>query len=131
MFGLLGNLTDEQRYGLMMAAARAMQPGPGGNAGAFGRALEGGLLGYQGAMGLKDRRAEEAQQREARQMEMEHRRTLAEREKRIGQLAQSAFAPPQTTQPDPYEFDQMGQGSPTPAPFTRMLAPAAHGGIRT
>jgi hypothetical protein len=74
MFGLLGNLSEEQRYGLMMAAAQMMQPGPGGTGGAIGRGMERGLMGYQGAMGLKDRRAQEAQEREARGLMMQQQR---------------------------------------------------------
>jgi hypothetical protein len=74
MFGGLMNLNEEQRYGLLMAAAQMLQPGPGGTGGAVGRGLERGLMGYQGAMGLKDRRAEEAQQREARGLMMQQQK---------------------------------------------------------
>lgn len=73
MFGLL-NLDDEQRYGLLMAAAQAFKGGPGGTGANVGRALEGGLLGYQTARGAKDRRLEEAQQREARDLMMQQQR---------------------------------------------------------
>ncbi len=68
--GIFGEMTDEKRQGLLAAAAAMMQSR--GNAGqAAGAGLQHGLLGYQTARGLTDRRAEEAQMREMRAMQME------------------------------------------------------------
>lgn len=94
MFGFLANPNDEQRYAMLMAAAQMMQPGPGGLGGAAGRGLMAAGQGYQGAMALKDRRAEEAQQREMRQAHLDQMKQTQANQLGLRNAFQTAYAQP-------------------------------------
>jgi hypothetical protein len=84
---------DPRQMGLLMAAARMLEPGPGGVAGSLSRAVPTGLMGYQTTRGLNDRRAEEEQQRRMREFHIEEaNRARADREGMRGAF-QTAFAP--------------------------------------
>ncbi len=73
LLDFLPQLDPEKRYGLLMAAAAAMST-RGSGAQQLGQGLQQGLLGYQTALGAKDRRLEESQQRDMRAMQMEQMR---------------------------------------------------------
>src|SRR5687767_1980103 len=83
---------DPHKLGLMMAAAQLL-----GARGNTGQALGQGLMGYVGGrMQGQDRqgqRAEEAQRRELRQMELSRTRGLLDRESRIDALGPQFMRP--------------------------------------
>ena len=113
LLDLFKNMTPEQRMGLLSASAAMMQSK--GNFGqAAGAGLQQGLLGYQGAMGQKDRRAEEEQQRQMRQMQIDQMKRQGQEQEQVRSLATRAFAPPQTAPNDPYEAHQTPGGGGMP-----------------
>jgi hypothetical protein len=84
---------DPRQMGLLMAAARMLEPGPGGVGGALSRAVPTGLMGYQTTRGLNDRRAEEEQQRRMREFTIKQAEEQRAQQGQMRSLAQSAFGP--------------------------------------
>jgi hypothetical protein len=84
---------DPRQMGLLMAAARMLEPGPGGVAGSLSRAVPTGLMGYQTTRGLNDRRAEEEQQRRMREFTIKQAEEQRAQQGQMRSLAQSAFGP--------------------------------------
>lgn len=103
---------DPRQMGLLMAAARMLEPGPGGVAGALSRAVPTGLMSYQAQRGANDRRSEEEQQRAMRGLMMDRERKSQENEQKFGQAFQNAFGPNQNLVAN----DDMGNPMPQ-APF--------------
>lgn len=86
--GLLSFLPemDEHKRNAMLAAAAAMLQSRGNTAQGIGAGVQSGLLGYQTSKGLGDRRAEEAQQRQARELMMEQQRRQMADQANIAQV---------------------------------------------
>jgi hypothetical protein len=84
---------DPRQMGLLMAAARMLEPGPGGVGGALSRAVPTGLMGYQTTRGLNDRRSEEEQQRRMREFTIKQAEEQRAQQGQMRSLAQSAFGP--------------------------------------
>jgi hypothetical protein len=87
------DLDDPRKFGLLMAAAQMLAPGPGGVGGALSRAVPQGLMGYQGVKGANDRRAEEEQQRRMREFQIKQMEEQRAQQGQMRSLAQSAFGP--------------------------------------
>lgn len=121
--GLLGgNLDEETKQALFAMASGLLMGSPNGRKN-FGADLgHAGLLGMQAYSGAKSQQAklaEEAQQKEMRAMQMDAMRRQAKEAQDTSALAARAFAPPTSQAPDPYEFDQMGEGTPMPQTVNR------------
>lgn len=114
---MFDNLDDPRKFGLLMAGLQ-MAMGRGRTGENIAGGLLGGLQAYQGARAFNDKRAEEQQQRELRAMQIDQAKRGMQEENDIRSLASRAFAQPKTVAPDPYEFDQQGEGGPAPSPFT-------------
>ncbi|HYE77235.1 MAG TPA: hypothetical protein VEI97_04540, partial [bacterium] len=79
MFGLFDNFDpeDPRKLGLLMAGLAALQGAPNSRKNLGADLAHAGLMGLQGysqATSMKDKRAEEKQQRELRQMQLEQAR---------------------------------------------------------
>ena len=109
LLDILGNLTDEQRFGLMGAAANMLSGAPGQrkNFGAdIGHGLLGGMQAYQGAKSAKSREEEEKQQREMRALQMAQMKQQQQDQAGMRSLAERSFAPPQALDPRQQEGGQ-------------------------
>ena len=94
MFNSLAEvMEDPKRRALLMMAAQQIAPGPGGPWGALSRGLMAGVQGYDQGLLAKDRRQQEAQERELRQLEMARTRGLMDRETRIDALGPQFMRP--------------------------------------
>lgn len=103
LLDFLPQMDPEKRYGLLMAAA-GMLNSKGNTAQAFGQGLQNGLLGYQTALGAKDRRAEEEQQRQMRSMQMDQMKQTQSDQQSMRDAASRNFTPGQSTfAPTDYE----------------------------
>lgn len=106
---------DPQKLGLLVAGLQMLQGAPNSRKN-FGNDLSHGLLAGVGAAGAA---RNSAQERELRKLQIDQARRAAQEDQDIRAAGDRAFAPAMNTPPDPREFDQMGPGSPMPAPFTR------------
>lgn len=88
----LGLLDDPKRLAMLVAAAQ-MAGGRGNTAQNISQGLLGGVQAYQGALGLQDKRAEEGQQRQVRDILMQQQRRTLDQQGQQDKLAQSAFGP--------------------------------------
>lgn len=95
MFGLNFDPNDPRQMGLLMAAARMLEPGPGGFGGALSRAVPTGLMSYQAQRGANDRRAEEEQERQFRQRRLAEMDRQTKNQGLMADAFKSAFAPNQ------------------------------------
>jgi hypothetical protein len=116
------NLDDPKTQFLLMAGLGLLGGAPGQRKNFGADIAHAGLLGMQGYGQAKTQQARDAERKQAQEMRdlqmAELKRASTDREG-LRSAFQASMTPAQTTQPDPYEFDQMGQGSPMPAPTTR------------
>jgi hypothetical protein len=112
------NMTPEMRDFLLHMGGGLLMGGKN-NAEALGRGLLMGAQGRNEGMVLRDRQKSNEQDRQRQQMHMDQFQKAQADRAGMQNAFQTAYGQPTTQQPDPREFDQMGEGTPMPAPVSR------------
>lgn len=114
----LGDQNDPRRIALMQMAFGLMGAKGGNLAQNIGQAGMMAIPAYQNARAFNSREADAQLDRKYRQGQIDAQERALAAQRSMDDLGRSAFAEAKTVQPDPYEFDQMGQGTPQPQPFS-------------